>query len=171
MKTKLKQFRVQAGLTQAKVAEAVGVSQPNYQRWEASSAPIPEDPSEDLEDGLQERRHKKKHHQPRPSLPRTLSAPDLLTTLTSTPTHSHDLRNQPPMSNLAAPSHRVRGASHFDFKTSTSGIATKAMKNELSHLVASVQDPPTRKAFDTEMQSFFLLFTRYLAEKAQSKGL
>ena len=135
------------------------------------SAPIPEDPSEDLEDGLQERRHKKKHHQPRPSLPRTLSAPDLLTTLTSTPTHSHNLRNLPPMSSLAAPSHRVRGASHFDFKTSTSGIATKAMKNELSHLVASVQDPPTRKAFDTEMQSFFLLFTRYLAEKAQSKGL
>jgi transcriptional regulator with XRE-family HTH domain len=43
MKTKLKQFRVQAGLTQAKIAEAVGVSQPNYQRWEAGSAPIPED--------------------------------------------------------------------------------------------------------------------------------
>jgi len=74
------------------------------------------------------------------------------------------------MATLSA-SHRARGASHFDFKTSTSGVATKAMKNELSHLVASVQDPLTRKAFDTEMQSFFLLFTRYLAEKAQSKGL
>jgi transcriptional regulator with XRE-family HTH domain len=43
MKIKLKQFRVKAGLTQAKIAEAVGVSQPNYQRWEAGSAPIPED--------------------------------------------------------------------------------------------------------------------------------
>lgn len=43
MRTKLKQFRVNAGLTQAKVAEAVGVSQPNYQRWEAGSAPIPDD--------------------------------------------------------------------------------------------------------------------------------
>jgi transcriptional regulator with XRE-family HTH domain len=43
MKIKLKQFRVKAGLTQAKIAEAVGVSQPNYQRWEAGSAPVPED--------------------------------------------------------------------------------------------------------------------------------
>jgi transcriptional regulator with XRE-family HTH domain len=43
MKTKLKQLRIGAGLTQAKIAEAAGVSQPNYQRWEAGSAPIPED--------------------------------------------------------------------------------------------------------------------------------
>jgi transcriptional regulator with XRE-family HTH domain len=43
MRTKLKRFRVDAGLTQAKVADAVGVSQPNYQRWEAGSAPIPDD--------------------------------------------------------------------------------------------------------------------------------
>jgi transcriptional regulator with XRE-family HTH domain len=43
MRTKLKQFRVDAGLTQAKVAKAVGVSQPNYQRWESGFAPIPDD--------------------------------------------------------------------------------------------------------------------------------
>lgn len=42
MKVKLKQFRVGAGMTQAKVAAAVGVTQPNYQRWEAGMAPIPE---------------------------------------------------------------------------------------------------------------------------------
>lgn len=66
---------------------------------------------------------------------------------------------------------RVRMASHFDFKTSTSGVATKAMKNDISGLVASVQDPQTRKAFDTEMQSFFYLFTRYLAERAQAQDL
>jgi transcriptional regulator with XRE-family HTH domain len=41
MKTKLKRFRVRAGMTQAKVAEAVGVTQPNYHRWEVGSAPIP----------------------------------------------------------------------------------------------------------------------------------
>jgi transcriptional regulator with XRE-family HTH domain len=41
MKTKLKQFRVAVGMTQTKVAEAVGVTQPNYHRWEAGSAPIP----------------------------------------------------------------------------------------------------------------------------------
>ena len=42
MRIKLKQFRVRAGLTQAKVAAAVGVTQPNYQRWEAAAAPVPE---------------------------------------------------------------------------------------------------------------------------------
>jgi transcriptional regulator with XRE-family HTH domain len=43
MRSKLKQFRVQAGLTQAKLAKKAGVTQPNYQRWESGSAPIPED--------------------------------------------------------------------------------------------------------------------------------
>jgi transcriptional regulator with XRE-family HTH domain len=42
VKAKLKQFRVAAGMTQAKVASAVGVTQPNYHRWEVGSAPIPE---------------------------------------------------------------------------------------------------------------------------------
>lgn len=42
MKTKLKQFRVRAVLTQAKLAKKVGVSQPTYQRWESGAAPIPE---------------------------------------------------------------------------------------------------------------------------------
>jgi transcriptional regulator with XRE-family HTH domain len=42
MKTKLKQFRVAAGMTQAKVAAAVGVAQPNYHRWEVGAAAIPE---------------------------------------------------------------------------------------------------------------------------------
>jgi transcriptional regulator with XRE-family HTH domain len=41
MKSKLKQFRVAIGMTQAKLAGAVGVTQPNYHRWEAGSAPIP----------------------------------------------------------------------------------------------------------------------------------
>lgn len=42
MRIKLKQFRVRAGLTQAKVAAAVGVTQPSYQRWETGAAPVPE---------------------------------------------------------------------------------------------------------------------------------
>ncbi|EPT02638.1 hypothetical protein FOMPIDRAFT_1047699 [Fomitopsis schrenkii] len=60
------------------------------------------------------------------------------------------------------------------FKTATTGVATKNMRNELNRLVNSVSDTKMRKAciysaFDTEMQSFFYLFTRYLAEKAESK--
>jgi transcriptional regulator with XRE-family HTH domain len=43
MKTKLKQFRVRAGMTQAKLAKKVGVTQPNYQRWESGWAPIPDE--------------------------------------------------------------------------------------------------------------------------------
>lgn len=43
MAIKLKQFRVSAGLTQAKLAAAVGVSQPNYQRWESKASPVPVD--------------------------------------------------------------------------------------------------------------------------------
>ncbi|KLO20353.1 UDPGP-domain-containing protein [Schizopora paradoxa] len=63
---------------------------------------------------------------------------------------------------------RVRGASHIDFKTATTGVAAKAMRNELGNLVKSVEDPETRRAFDVEMQSFFDLFTRYLAERAKN---
>jgi transcriptional regulator with XRE-family HTH domain len=39
----LKQLRVAVRLTQAQVAQKVGVSQPNYQRWESGAAPVPED--------------------------------------------------------------------------------------------------------------------------------
>jgi transcriptional regulator with XRE-family HTH domain len=42
MKVNLKKFRVNAGMTQADVAAAVGVSQPNYQRWEAGAATVPD---------------------------------------------------------------------------------------------------------------------------------
>ncbi|KAI0062911.1 UTP-glucose-1-phosphate uridylyltransferase [Artomyces pyxidatus] len=66
---------------------------------------------------------------------------------------------------------RVRGSSHVDFKTATTGVIGKAMRNELSRLVGTVDDPQTKKAFDTEMQSFFYLFTRYLAERAQNHDL
>lgn len=40
---------------------------------------------------------------------------------------------------------RVRGASHIDFKTSTTGVAAKAMRNELSALVNTVKELETRK--------------------------
>jgi transcriptional regulator with XRE-family HTH domain len=39
---RLKHFRVAAGMTQTKVAEAVGITQPTYQRWEVGSIDIPE---------------------------------------------------------------------------------------------------------------------------------
>ncbi|KAI5123639.1 hypothetical protein M0805_001672 [Coniferiporia weirii] len=66
---------------------------------------------------------------------------------------------------------RTRGASAMHFKSATTGVATKTMRNELNRLVNSVTDPMSKRAFDTEMQSFFFLFTRYLLEKANSHEL
>jgi UTP--glucose-1-phosphate uridylyltransferase len=40
---------------------------------------------------------------------------------------------------------RVRGQSQLDFKTATTGVAAKAMRNEISNLVKSVSDPQTKK--------------------------
>ena len=37
----LKKFRLKAAMTQAEVAEAMNISQPNYQRWESGSAAVP----------------------------------------------------------------------------------------------------------------------------------
>ncbi|WP_082765949.1 helix-turn-helix domain-containing protein [Azotobacter vinelandii] len=53
MALKLKQFRVKAGLTQTELAKVVGVSQPNYQRWESGAASIPEDKLNKLAKALQ----------------------------------------------------------------------------------------------------------------------
>ena len=41
MKSKLKKYRLLARLTQTEVAEAVGVSQPTYQRWESGATAFP----------------------------------------------------------------------------------------------------------------------------------
>ena len=41
MKSKLKKYRLLARLTQTEVAEAVGVSQPTYQRWESGANSVP----------------------------------------------------------------------------------------------------------------------------------
>ena len=41
---------------------------------------------------------------------------------------------------------RTRAESHIDFKTATTGVAAKAMRNEISNLVKSVSDPETKKA-------------------------
>lgn len=49
---------------------------------------------------------------------------------------------------------RVRGTSHIDFKTATTGVAAKAMRNEISRLVSTVEDTATKKA---SSPSFFLI--------------
>lgn len=43
MKNRFRHFRVSAGLTQARAAQAAGVTQPTYQRWETGQVEIPSD--------------------------------------------------------------------------------------------------------------------------------
>jgi hypothetical protein len=76
-----------------------------------------------------------------------------------------------------------------DFKSATTGVAAKAMRNELNRMVAEVKDHTQRKVcrastrldrrtdaswfqgFDAEMQGFFSLFNRYLSEKAKGQKI
>jgi len=66
---------------------------------------------------------------------------------------------------------RQRGHSAIDFVSATTGVAAKTMRNELNRMVNAVQDPAKKQIFDAEMQSFFLLFNRYLTEKAKGEKI
>jgi UTP--glucose-1-phosphate uridylyltransferase len=113
----------------------------------------------------------KRHHRPRPIIPRPSSTPNLIDILLSDHPISlnHPLPHPPPLpssplqtrsqrrlsggngmaSLLPRPDSfnaRTRGASHIDFRTATTGVIGKAMRNELSQLVNTVQDSQTRKA-------------------------
>ena len=111
----------------------------------------------------------KRHHKPKSTLNRTASDPQILSTNTTQPVHipkspyvspSHPRRPSPPSSTMAtlAPradsfNARVRGSSHIDFKTATTGVAAKAMRNEISRLVGTVEDPPTKKVCPSTRRS------------------
>ena len=113
----------------------------------------------------------KRHHRPRPIIPRSSSTPNLIDILLSdhpislNQPHPHPLpppspppqktqQTQPSARNGMASllprndsfGARTRGASHIDFRTATTGVIGKAMRNELSQLVNTVQDSQTRKA-------------------------
>ena len=84
----------------------------------------------------------KRHHRPRPA--QLL----LLSTTTTSPvhinhTHDRDMANLLPRADSF--NARTRGSSHIDFKTATTGVAAKAMRNELSRLVGTVQDSKQKK--------------------------
>ncbi|EDP44062.1 hypothetical protein MGL_1459 [Malassezia globosa CBS 7966] len=66
---------------------------------------------------------------------------------------------------------RQRVGSHIDFKSATSAVASKAMRNELNALIEGIEDPAARHAFEAEMASFYHLFNRFLAEKAKGERL
>jgi UTP--glucose-1-phosphate uridylyltransferase len=81
------------------------------------------------------------------------------------------------MATLSAPTDqgikttRQRGHSAMDFKSATTGVAAKAMRNELNKMVTDVKDPMHKKVFDLEIQSFLSLFNRYLVERAKGEKI
>ena len=82
-----------------------------------------------------------------------------------------------------------------DFKTAATGVTAKAMRAELNRLVQGIPTPEYKavrtivalrqslsnplslpshlvfQAFEAEMQSFFLLFNRYLAERVKKTAM
>jgi UTP--glucose-1-phosphate uridylyltransferase len=58
-----------------------------------------------------------------------------------------------------------------DFRSASTGVAAKQMRNEINKLIESVQDPEEKRAFANEMQNFFMLFNRFLQEKARGEKL
>ncbi|GAA6054870.1 hypothetical protein JCM3770_004261 [Rhodotorula araucariae] len=66
---------------------------------------------------------------------------------------------------------RARGHSAMDFKSAATGVSAKAMRNELNAMIQKIDDPDYKKAFEAEMQSFFILFNRYLAERAKGQKI
>ncbi|SGY67949.1 BQ5605_C004g02829 [Microbotryum silenes-dioicae] len=71
----------------------------------------------------------------------------------------------------AAAPKRARGHSAMDFKSAATGVSAKAMRNELNSMIQKIDDPEYKKAFEAEMQSFFILFNRYLAERAKGQKI
>merc|ERR1711939_1173335 len=68
----------------------------------------------------------------------------------------------------SAAGRRTRGHSAMDFKSAATGVTAKAMRAELNKLVQGIKDPEYKQAFEAEMQPFFILFNRYLAERVKN---
>ncbi|KAI8824282.1 UTP--glucose-1-phosphate uridylyltransferase-domain-containing protein [Fimicolochytrium jonesii] len=64
-----------------------------------------------------------------------------------------------------------RALSLMGFQETSSNIAAASMRNELNRIVDMVPEGPQRSAFALEMDGFYSLFTRYLAQKTKSQTL
>lgn len=53
------------------------------------------------------------------------------------------------------------------FENTSTNIAAAQMRNALTDLAQTVNDPEEKKLFETEMDNFFSLFRRYLNDKAK----
>ncbi|KAJ3155272.1 UTP-glucose-1-phosphate uridylyltransferase [Geranomyces michiganensis] len=81
-----------------------------------------------------------------------------------TPSSPTDLRSR------AALDHS-RALSLMGFQETTSNIAAASMRNELNRIVDMVPEGPQRSAFALEMDAFYSLFVRFLAQKSKGSTL
>ncbi|CRK41705.1 hypothetical protein BN1708_008534 [Verticillium longisporum] len=67
--------------------------------------------------------------------------------------------------------HHGKTRSHMAFENTSTNVAAAQMRNALTQLAESVEDPEQKKLFDTEMDNFFALFRRYLNDKAKGNAV
>ncbi|KAI9007472.1 UTP--glucose-1-phosphate uridylyltransferase family [Phycomyces nitens] len=63
--------------------------------------------------------------------------------------------------------HHPHTLSAIDFQGASSAAAAKAMKAELARFAAQIPNEERRKFFQLEMDNFYMIFARYLDEKAK----
>ncbi|KAJ3359553.1 UTP-glucose-1-phosphate uridylyltransferase [Allomyces javanicus] len=66
---------------------------------------------------------------------------------------------------------RTRSLSMQGFEEVKNSVAAKTMRAELNKLVNMLPDSDRRETFRTEMDNFYMLFTRYLADRAKGQKL
>lgn len=146
------------GLHLASFKDAPPSTSPITPSFPSSPRPWIEPITEEPEDLAPERT---RFHRTRAPLPRTQSAPQLIFTTTTKPFHNYtyslslfiadrvlyssSMANANLMPRADSFNARVRGTSHIDFRTATTGVAAKTMRNEIGHLVATVSDPQTKR--------------------------
>ncbi|ROW01482.1 hypothetical protein VSDG_02267 [Cytospora chrysosperma] len=67
--------------------------------------------------------------------------------------------------------HHGKTRSHMAFENTSTSIAAAQMRNALTGLAETVEDPDQKKLFETEMDNFFSLFRRYLNDKAKGNSV
>ncbi|KAG7809501.1 hypothetical protein KL921_003498 [Ogataea angusta] len=68
-------------------------------------------------------------------------------------------------------SKHAKSQSTYAFENTSTSVAASQMRNSLNKMIDAVEDPKVRAKFEVEMDSFFSLFRRYLADKASGTTL
>ncbi|CDK28863.1 unnamed protein product [Kuraishia capsulata CBS 1993] len=70
-----------------------------------------------------------------------------------------------------SPKKHAKSQSSYAFENTTTTVAASQMRNALNKMIDDVAEPEVRAKFETEMDTFFALFRRYLTDKASGTTL